>query len=124
MSGTEEDRLADAREYLRGSRIVWRRLAGTAIGSLILAWATGFVDLVTAYFAGISRVVGGTLGYYRDALTALFRIPIAGFDAGFAAARADLLGLELGPLAFVAGVAFVIGWFWLLSAAAERLEVI
>jgi len=123
MSGSENDRLAGARKYLRGTRILWNRLVATAIGSLILAWATGFADAVFALFAGPARLVSGTLAFFREALVQLLRIPIPGVQSGFDAAREELLGLELGPLTFVAGVGFVVAWFWLLSIALDRLEV-
>jgi hypothetical protein len=123
MSGSENDRLSGSESYLEEGRIRWDWLAGTAIGSLILAWATGFVDALGAWFGGLVRLVSGTLAFFREALVQLLRIPIPGVQAGFDAARQDLLGLELGPLTFVAGVGFVVAWFWLLSIALDRLEV-
>lgn len=123
MSGSENDRLAGARKYLRGTRILWNRLVATAIGSLILAWATGFVDTLGAWFGGLVRLVSGTLAFFREALVQLIRLPIPGLDAGFVAARRELLGLELGPLTFVAGVGFVVAWFWIISIALDRLGV-
>jgi hypothetical protein len=122
MSGSD-DRLADAREYLRGSRILWSRLAGTAIGSLILAWATGFADFVTAYFSGAARIVGGIFAWVRAAIVGVLRLGLPGLDAGFQAAREEILGLDAGFLTFALGVAFVVAWFWVLSVAADRLEV-
>jgi hypothetical protein len=123
MSGSENDRLAGSESYLENGRIRWDWLAGTAIGSLILAWATGFADVVFATYTGVARMITGIFAFFREALVQLIRIPIPGVQAGFDAARQELLGLELGPLTFVAGVGFVVAWFWLLSIALDRLEV-
>jgi len=118
-----DDQLDGARGYLGEDGIIWRRLAGTAIGSLILAWASGFADFIVELFAGPARLVLGTFTFIGESLATVLRIGIPGLSAGFESARESLLGIGAGPLSFTLGVGFVVLWFWLISVALERVEV-
>lgn len=118
-----DSRLEAAEQYVFGDRVLWRRLAGTAIGGFILAWASGVIATVGAWFDGVARLVAGPLAYIREALVLLFTIPIAGLRGGWSAAREELLATSLGPVAFVGGVVIVVAWFWLLAVLFDRLEV-
>lgn len=122
MGASGDDRLADAERYVGRDSVVWSALASTALGSLILAWASGFADFLFQIFAGLSRVVAGPLAFIREALVRLFTIPVPGISAGFRAVREEL-PLVGGPLEFALGVGLVVAWFWLLSTAFDRLEV-
>jgi len=123
MSASGDDRLEDARRYLGADGIIWRSLAGTAIGSLILAWAAGVSDWIFLLIGGPSRFISGALAFIREGLVLLFQLPIPGLDSGFREARDELLAINAGPLTFALGVGLVVAWFWLVSVMIDRLEV-
>jgi hypothetical protein len=119
-----DDRLEDAQSYVTESGFVaWGRLAVTAIVSLMLAWAAGVADFFFELFQGLARLVSGTLAFIRESLITVFSIPLPGISAGFEAVRQQVPVVG-GPLEFAVGVGLVIAWFWLLSIALDRLEVL
>ena len=120
-----EERLEDAERFLWGETAIvrWGKLASTAISGLVLAWASGVAEFIFELFQGPARLVSGTLAFIRSALITLFTIPIPGISSGFQAVRQQVPVVG-GPLEFAVGVGLVIAWFWLLSIALDRLEVL
>jgi hypothetical protein len=119
------DDIEDAERFLWGETAIvrWGKLASTAISGLVLAWASGVAEFIFELFQGPARLVSGTLAFIRSALITLFTIPIPGISSGFQAVRQQVPVVG-GPLEFAVGVGLVIAWFWLLSIALDRLEVL
>lgn len=101
----------------------WADLGITAFVGLLLTWLSGIADFIFALFQGPRRAVAGAFDLLSNAVAFVFQSGRGLVDAGFSGALREF-PVGLGPAEFVAGVAFVVAWLWVLTVALERLEVL
>lgn len=111
--------MSEERPFVEGTRIQAERLASAALGFIGAYFASGFSDVIAALFAFISRPIRSIRNAGGAIATGLTRGPLEAVRTSYDPLRSFVT--TLGPLGFVAAIAFVLALGWVALQGRDLL---
>ncbi|GAB3321408.1 hypothetical protein [Haloplanus salinarum] len=114
--------MSDSTPFVDGASINGERLAAAALGYIGAQFAAGASTLIGALFAFLRSPIDATRDVLAGLATGFFAGPTDALDLAYRTTRGFLGEASLGPLAFPAAVAIVVGLAMIAVYGRDALE--
>lgn len=111
--------MVSASDFVDGTRVRWRFLAGTLIGGTALAYWNGLISVVLAVTDTFTGLLSGLSSFLAEEVGLVYGLPARIVTASWLEAREFVE--SAGPLGFVVAIALVLLVLFVVAEVVSRV---